>query len=72
MANKGNRDREGNLGQTGNDATNPTGTSGHQGPNDKENRQREDIDGNRQTGEGRRRINTEDEDSPLGNRTTNR
>ncbi len=72
MANKGNRDREGNLGQTGNDATNPTGTSGRQGADDKENRQPGDIDGNRQTGEGRRRNHSEDEDSPLGNRTTNR
>ena len=72
QGNQGNRDREGNLGQTGNDATNPTGTSGRQGTPEKESWQPGDVDGNRQTGETRRRNQAEDDDSPLGNRTTNR
>ena len=66
QGNQGNRDREGNLGQSGNDMNSPTGTSGREG------------DGNRQTGNdtsrepARRKIADDDEDSPLGNRATNR
>jgi hypothetical protein len=60
---KGGRDREGNLGQSGKDIDNPTGTSGRQG-----------NDTGQQSGEGDRggRRNNADEDSPLGNRNTNR
>ena len=50
---KTNREREGNLGQSGNHMNRPTGTSGRPGDNP-------------------RRPKTEDEDSPLGNRNTNR
>ena len=70
MANQGNqgnqdsRDREGNLGQSGNDMNTPTGTSGRENWSDKD---------NRQSGDGARRKNADDEeDSPLGNRNTTR
>jgi len=64
QGNQGDRDREGNLGQSGNDMNNPTGTSGRENWSDK--------DTNRQSGEGARRKNADDEDSPLGNRNTSR
>ena len=70
--NQGNRDREGNLGQSGNDATNPTGTSGRQEKTDKENWQPGEKQKTRQPGDGPHHMGDEDEDSPLGTRNTNR
>ena len=73
MANQGNkgnerdRDREGNLGQSGNDMNNPAGTSGRQ-----ENENWGGNDPNRQSGEVPRRKTLDDDDSPLGNRNTTR
>ena len=58
MSKQGNRDREGNLGQSGSRSTNPTGTSGRQGGNS-------DSDLNRPK-------RNDDEESGIGNRNTNR
>ena len=72
MQNQGNdrnrSEREGNLGQSGNDMNSPTGTSG------RENRDKwQGGEGSRPAGEGNRRnTGSEDDDSPLGNRNTNR
>ena len=63
MANQGHQG--GNPGQRDeNDPNTPTGTSGRQG----DNWQQGGDQTNRQTGEAPRRRNTDDEDSPLGNR----
>jgi hypothetical protein len=60
VSNQGNRDRdrEGNLGQIGRDSAKPAGTSGRQ----------DDV--NRPVPRPNR--NNDDEESGLGNRTTNR
>jgi hypothetical protein len=55
------RDREGNLGQSGG-GSNPTGTSG---------RHDENRSGDTEAGR-KRRNNSPDDDSPLGTRNTNR
>jgi hypothetical protein len=70
VSNQGNRDQEGNLGQTSRDPGSPTGTAGRQGNTGHENRQQGNSDTNRPGGRNNR--NDEDEDSGLGNRTTNR
>jgi hypothetical protein len=70
MADQGNREREGNLGKTNREKDNPTGTSGRQGTSGDRS---PGSEGNRQEGGDRnRRQNTDDEDSPLGGRNTNR
>ncbi|HZB26468.1 MAG TPA: hypothetical protein VE379_10070 [Vicinamibacterales bacterium] len=64
---QGSRDREGNFGQGGRDVNNPTGTSGRQ---DKTTDQRQDNDA--PGSERSRRQDSDDDDSPLGARNTNR
>jgi hypothetical protein len=70
MANQGNRDREGNLGQPNRDSNNPTGTSGRRGQMD------EDATRNHQEGGDRNRRQNQDagdeDDESLGARRTNR
>jgi hypothetical protein len=65
VSNQGNRDREqqGNLGQTGKDSANPSGTSGRG-----ENWPKDNSDPNRPAGHKPARRD-DDEDSGLGNRT---
>ena len=75
MANQGKQDDQGQgnqggnegqgLGQRGSDLEKPTGTSGRQGSPGDQNK----GEGNREIG---RRKNADDDDSPLGTRTTNR
>jgi hypothetical protein len=74
QGNKGNRDRESNIGQSGNDVNSPAGTSGRgdnwqQGGN--EGNRQGGNEGSRQGGDSRKNR-SEDDDSPLGNRTTSR
>jgi hypothetical protein len=68
---QGNREQEGNLGQSGKDAGKPAGTSGRQ-PDKTTNdpKPREDMGRNPAGSRGNR--SDEDEDSGLGNRATNR
>ena len=66
MSNQGNRDREGNLGQSGRDAEKTAGTSGRQGNTGTENWQQGQTDTNRPASRPR---HDDDEDSGLGNRT---
>ncbi len=75
MANQGNRqstgkqggrDREGNLGQSGNDIGNPTRTSGRQG-----NDPAQPSSGGDRSDRSGRRKDADDEDSALGNRNSN-
>ncbi len=70
MSNQGKRDQEGNLGQTSRNPGSPRGTSGRQGNTGKENWQPGNSDTNRPGNRNNR--SDEDEDSGLGNRTTNR
>lgn len=71
MSNQGDRDREGNLGQTSRSPSSPTGTSGRQGNKGDENWQQGNTDSNRQG--GTRHNRDDDDDGPgLGGRTTNR
>jgi hypothetical protein len=72
VSNQDNRDREGNLGQTGRDSDSPAGTSGRQGNTGTENWQQGNTDANRPPPARPSRHDDEDEDSGLGNRTTNR
>jgi hypothetical protein len=70
VRNQGDRDREGNLGQTRKDPATPTGTSGRQGNKGTENRQQGNPDSNRQGGT---RQTPDDDDGPgLGNRMGSR
>jgi hypothetical protein len=68
VSKQGNRDQEGNLGRTGRDSDNPSGTSGRPGEAGTENWQQGNTDTNRQGG-NRPNRNDDDEDSGLGNRT---
>ena len=68
---QGNRDREGNLGQTGNDISNPAGTTGRS--TDKGNEKWQPGSEPKRPGstpEGD--LEDEDSDSGIGNRSTNR
>jgi hypothetical protein len=71
VSNQGNRDQEGNLGQTGKDSGNAAGTSGRPGNTGSEDRQKGNIDTSRPGGTRPSRTD-DDEDSSLGNRATNR
>ena len=64
MANKGNQG--GDQGRDDHDPNAPAGTSGRHD----DNWQQGGDQTNRRTGEGPRRRNADDEDSPLGNRNT--
>jgi hypothetical protein len=68
---KGNRDREGNLGQTGNDISNPAGTTGRGNDKGNENWQKGN-EPNRPGSNPQGDIDREDDDSGIGNRSTNR
>lgn len=71
MSNQGDRDRDGNLGQTSKDPATPTGTSGRQGNKGTENWQQGNPDTNRKG--GTRQTPDDDDDGPgLGNRMGNR
>lgn len=67
MANQGNRDREGNLGQKNREGNNPTGTSGRGDMGG-------DAERNHQEGgdRNRRRQNADEDDESLRSRNTNR
>lgn len=67
MGNQGNRDKAGNLGQTGQEAEKPAGTPGRVGNTGTGNWQQGNTDTNR-TG-SRPNRNDDDEDSGLGIRT---
>ena len=68
MRNQGNRDREGNLGQSGRDSSNPAGTSGRRENSGNENRPHEQTAPNEPPSRPKSNYN-DDEDSALGNRT---
>ena len=70
MANQGNRDREGNLGQPNREGNNPTGTSGRSTNREGtgENAERNHQEG----GDRNRRQNADEDDESLGSRNTNR
>jgi len=72
MRNQGDRDREGNLGQTRKDPSTPAGTSGRQGNKGTENWHQGDTDSNREGGTRQNRDDDDDEGPGLGGRTTNR
>jgi len=65
VGNQGNREQEGNLGQTDRDSQNPAGTSGRQGNTGTENWQQQTPDPKPRPNRGE-----DDEDSGLGNRNT--
>ena len=65
MKNQGNRNREGDSGQAGRDSLKSTGTAGRQGSQPPDNAIEQPVP-------GRRHNRDDDEDSGLGNRTTNR
>ena len=67
MRNQGNREREGNLGQTGRDSANPAGPSGREEDSGTGNWQQGQTDTNRPV--TRPNSHDDDEDSGLGNRT---
>jgi len=71
MRNQGDRDREGNLGQTRKDPSTPAGTSDRQGNKGTENWHQGDTDSNREGGT-RQNRDDDDEGPGLGGRTTNR
>ena len=66
----GNTDREGNLGQSGSDIDNPTGTTGRQPGQGNENWQG-DKNVNLQGGPAHRNDKEDEDEGGLGNRTTN-
>lgn len=68
--NQGNRDREGNLGQTGNDMSNPAGTSGRD--TERNEKWQQGNESNKPAGSQPDVDSNEDEDSGIGNRSTNR
>ena len=70
MRNQGDRDREGNLGQTSKDPSTPAGTSGRQGNKGTESWQQGNTDSNQ--GGTRQHRDDDDEGPGLGGRTTNR
>lgn len=67
MSNQGNRDQQGNLGQTGRDSATPAGTPGRKDKSGTENWQQGQTDTNRPASRPNR--HDDDEDSGLGNRT---
>ncbi len=67
MNKQGNRDREGNLGQSGRDSDNPAGTSGRTEHGGNENRPHEQRAPNEPPSRPKTNYD-DDEDSGLGNR----